>query len=107
MKKKWIICALALLCVCALGVWYGTRSNSSEFPAPEELAAMTEEAATKALAGTLREELLKVWGEPDGGLSGLYGDIYEAPGGRAVIVYYNVSLGIGPCVSMVKPVEDW
>lgn len=106
MKKKWIVGVLALLCVCALGVWYGTRSGSSEFPAPEELAAMTEEAATKALAGTLREELLKVWGEPDGGLSGMYGDIYATPGGRSVIVYYDVSLGKGPCVSMVKPIED-
>lgn len=106
MKKKWIVDVLALLCVCALVAWYGTCSGSPEFPAPEELAAMTEEAATKALAGTLREELLKVWGEPDGELSGMYGDIYAAPGGRSVIVYYNVSLGKGPCVSVVKPDGD-
>lgn len=107
MKKKWIICALALLCICALAAWYGMRSGGSGLPALEEIAAMTEEAATKALAGMSREELLKVWGEPDGGLSGLFGDVYEAPGGRAVIVYYNPYLGRGPCVNMVKPVEDW
>jgi len=107
MKKKWIVSVLVLLCVCALGLWYGTRSGGSEFPTLEKVAAMTEEAATKALAGTFREELQKAWGEPDSGLSGLYGDVYEAPGGRAVIIYYDVSLGKGACVNLVKPVEDW
>ena len=106
MRRKWIICALALLCVCALAAWYGTRSGGSGLPTPEEAAAMTAEAATEALAGTLREELLKVWGEPEGCLSGLFGNVYQASGERAVTVYYDAPSNGGPCVSAVN-ITEW
>ena len=54
-------------------------------------------AASKFSAGNLeyrlkgkpRRDLLTVWGEPDGCLSGLYGDIWKLDEERQVIVYYN------------------
>ena len=39
--------------------------------------------------GTKREEVLKSFGEPDGHLSGFFGDIYYREGEQA-IVYYDV-----------------
>lgn len=89
MMKKWSLCGLGILCVLVLAVGYG-RSKTG-IPARAEIAAMTDQAATEALAGTARETVLKVWGEPDGGLSGLFGDVYETEDEHVIIVYYNHS----------------
>lgn len=59
------------------------------FPALEALPAMGREAAEAALLGRTREEILNAWGQPDGGLSGLFGDIYALENGSHVIVYYD------------------
>ncbi len=106
MRRKWIICALALLCAGALAAWYGTRSGGSGLPTPEEAAAMTAEAAAEALAEIPREELLEAWGEPDGCLSGLFGDVYKVSEERTVIVYYDAPSNGGPCVSAVN-IAKW
>lgn len=97
--KKRIICGLTVLCALLLAVGYGGKSSS--FPTREEIAAMTEQQAAEALAGTSREALRKAWGEPDGMLSGFYGDIYNGPDGKRIVVYYDVRFDSGPRVQDV------
>lgn len=62
---------------------------------------MTEQQAAETLAGTSREVLRKAWGEPDGMLSGFYGDIYNGPDGKRIVVYYDVRFDSGPRVQDV------
>ena len=42
--------------------------------------------------GTPRSEVLEKFGEPDSGLSGLFGDIYNC-GDQVVVIYYEVDYG--------------
>lgn len=94
--KKWMVCGFGMLCVLILTVNYMEK----EIPALAEISGMTDQKATEALAGV--SELLDAWGEPSGMLSGLYGDIYETPEGRYIVIYYDVRLDSGPKVRSVK-----
>lgn len=96
--KKWMVCGFGMLCVLILTVSYMEK----EIPALAEISGMTDQKATEALAGASRQALLDAWGEPSGMLSGLYGDIYETPEGRYVVIYYDVRLDSGPRVQSVK-----
>ena len=52
---------------------------------------MTNDEAAEALSGFCRQDILDAWGKPGGGLSGLFGDIYDAPTlGGWVIVQYDI-----------------
>ena len=42
--------------------------------------------------GTPRSEVLEKFGEPDSGLSGFFGDIYNC-GDQVVVIYYEVDSG--------------
>ena len=42
--------------------------------------------------GTPRSEVLEKFGEPDSGLSGFFGDIYNC-GDQVVVIYYEVDYG--------------
>lgn len=94
--KKWMVCGFGMLCVLILTVNYMEK----EIPALAEISGMTDQKATEALAGV--SELLDAWGEPSGMLSGLYGDIYETPEGRYIVIYYDVRLDSEPRVRSVK-----
>lgn len=94
--KKWMVCGFGMLCVLILTVNYMEK----EIPALAEISGMTDQKATEALAGV--SELLDAWGEPSGMLSGLYGDIYETPEGRYIVIYYDVRLDSGSRVRSVK-----
>lgn len=98
--KKWIVCGLGVLCALVLAAGYSQRTSG--IPEKWEVAAMTDQEATEALAGAAREAVAEAWGEPDGMLSGLFGDIYEAPGGRHITVYYDIRLNSGPRVWTVS-----
>lgn len=97
--KKRIICGLGFLLVLLLAV--GSLRETAAFPSREKIAAMTDQQAAEALAGTFREELQEAWGEPDGMLSGLYGDIYNGPDGKQIVVYYDARFDSGPRVQDV------
>ena len=58
------------------------------FPQIERIAALSAEEATKALKGITETEIRENWGEPDGMLSGFYGDIYEC-NGKSIVIYYD------------------
>ena len=78
------VLSAAVLAVLALAV-----SLFPSLPFPAAVAAMTPEAADTALLGLPRHRVLSAWGEPDGMLSGLFGDIYTLDSGRQIVVYYD------------------
>ena len=64
------------------------------------------EAAEAALLGLPREDVLRAWGEPDGCLSGLFGDIYTLESGARITVYYDTEpMGQGTADGQTVPVE--
>ena len=79
-----IFAVLALILVLAFAPGCGRTP-----PDLETAAGMSEAALTKALKGADRDAVLQSWGEPDGALSGMFGEIYGLPGGAFVIVYYG------------------
>ncbi len=80
-------------------------------PVPQEelpsLAWLAKESevlgaeATTPLLGVAKEAFLKAWGQPDGILSGFWGEIWNLDATRMIILYYNAE-GI---VSEVKITE--
>lgn len=92
----------AVLAALALAV---SLSLSSSLPSPDAVAAMTPEAADTALLGQSRHRVLAAWGEPDGMLSGFFGDIYTLDSGGQVTVYYDTEpMNQGTADSQTIPV---
>ena len=91
MKHRVCLFLLSLLLVTTLSAC-GSGEKAPEVPPLTEVEAMTDEAATEALSGFHRQDLLDAWGEPQDvsdALSSLYVDLYDAPtlGGWVVIQY--------------------
>ena len=63
-------------------------SCSASFPKKESVVTLSSEEATKALKGKTEKEINDNWGEPEGMLSGFYGDIYEY-NGKLIVIYYD------------------
>ena len=73
-------------------------------PPAAALAALT--AAEAALLGLPRQEILNAWGEPDGSLSGFFGDIYQLESGMCITVYYDPEpMNRGAADSCTVPVQ--
>ena len=64
-------------------------NRASGLPALRAVPGLGQEQAESALLGRSRQEVLAAWGDPDGTLSGLFGDIYTLDSGDLVIVYYD------------------
>ncbi len=94
MKKKTLIMTFAtvLVMVGIVGVFF-LISNRNTMDTPElvEVREMTEEQAKNRLTGESRDNIIYSWGEPDGHLSGLWGDIWslEEKSDRHIILYYD------------------
>lgn len=68
-----------------------------------KLKGYTEEELQDALMGKDRDDIVDAWGEPDGMLSGFWGDIWSlSDDNRQIILYYN---GDGN-VEHVKVIEE-
>ncbi len=65
-------------------------SCAASISSKESVAALTSEEATKLLKDKTEEEIHHKWGEPDGMLSGFYGDIYIY-NEKIVVIYYDNS----------------
>ena len=96
MKKK-IAIAVTALAIIALGValWffgYHNRKSMDNIPSKEIMVTYLQENgeqyATDKIKGYDREAVTYIWGEPDGMLSGFFGDIWDA-GDESIIVYYD------------------
>ena len=82
MKNKPIL----LLVILTLAVMLSSCAGA--FPKMEKIAALSAEEAAKALKNKTEKEIRDNWGEPDGMLSGFYGDIYEYSG-KTIVIYYD------------------
>lgn len=96
MKHRLCLFLLSLLLVTALTAC-GSGEKEPEVPALTEVEVMTDEAATEALSGFRRQDLLDAWGEPQDvsdALSSLRMDLYDAPtlGGWVVIQYDTLDI---------------
>ena len=79
--KHRIIAAVALTVILCLTLLAACGSGE---PTLKDFEAIKE--------GTPRSEVLEKFGEPDSGLSGFFGDIYNC-GDQVVVIYYEVDSG--------------
>lgn len=102
-KGKLFPAAGVLAALLALRLW---GPGKPDFPNREAVSAMGQEAAEAALLGRERREVLRAWGEPDGTLSSLFGDIYRLENGGHVIIYYDTEpMNSGTAGLSTIPVE--
>ena len=98
--------AAALAALTAAVFLLAGKTAPAGLPGPEELPIMGREAAEAALLGLPREDVLRAWGEPDGCLSGLFGDIYTLESGGHITVYYDTEpMSQGTADGQTVPVE--
>lgn len=66
-------------------------SSRSAIPALEDIPSYTQAQLEEALSGLSNEEMHAAWGEPDGFLSGFWGDIwrFDEASDERVILYYD------------------
>lgn len=92
-KKVLILISLLLVGALAVGLWFRHhhRKNTDDLPALSSLAQMTEEEITDLLAGYRLEQLHEAWGEPEGTLFGMFGEIWLLDGEQEqyLYVYFN------------------
>lgn len=99
--------AAALAALTAAVLLLAGKTAPAGLPGPEELPIMGREAAEAALLGLPRQEILNAWGEPDGSLSGFFGDIYQLESGMCITVYYDPEpMNRGAANSCTVPVQD-
>ena len=90
MKRRVYLFLLSILLVAGLTAC-GSGKAEQEVPSLTEIEGMTNDEAAEALSGFCRQDILDAWGKPGGGLSGLFGDLYDAPTlGGWVIVQYDI-----------------
>lgn len=100
MNKKTMLCGLSLLLILALAVtawlWaYHHRKSNDNLPSLASLSQMEEEEITDLLTGYRKEQLAEVWGEPQGTLFGMYGEIWALDDeNEAYLIVYFTPKGI-------------
>lgn len=88
--KRMLCFVLAAACVLGLAACKGNVDAEKEILTLVQTVEKTEEELTELLKDTDRDALIAAWGEPDGMLSGFWGDIwYTGTGCRYVVVYYE------------------
>ena len=90
MKK---LIALVLALVCVLGLYAcNTKEDANKQILPlEKVNECNQEELDENLIGISREDILDAWGEPDGHLSGFWGEIWQLASEKSkhVTVYYD------------------
>ncbi len=87
--KKLIALVLTLICVLSLvGCKPGETTDTPELA---EIIDFTQEQLEEKLIGLSQEEIYHSWGEPDGHLSGFWGDTWQLNNEKdeCIIVYYD------------------
>lgn len=94
MKKKAIIILCLVASVVVVIAVYLCISSPAEIPTKEmaylQLDAKGEEFVLEQIQGVSRERLIESWGEPDGMLSGFFGDVWEITENESITVYYSL-----------------
>lgn len=96
--------ALCLTLMLALSI-IGCGQNNDNIPSKELMVSYCqnqgEDYAAKQLQGYKSTQLADAWGEPDGHLSGFWGDIWETNNTYNLIVYYD-SDGIAEHITVMN-----
>jgi len=96
--RSYIFVVAFPLLVVALAIftdWHGNLGARSmyDIPSKESVVSAFEEGSytvdSNELIGYDRDQLHEIWGEPDGMLSGFWGDRWKVDDGTNVIVYYG------------------
>lgn len=93
MKKKSIFAIIMILGVIIFIIFFSNFQN--DIPDKELvyqqllLDGKDEEFVLSQFKRCTREELVQAWGNPDGMLSGLYGDTWVMTENETIIVYYS------------------
>lgn len=82
MRKRAEVLLTLLMAVVMLS------SCTTSFPKKESVAVLSNEEAAKVLKDKTRKDIIDRWGNPDGELSGIYGDIYEY-NSKLIVIYYD------------------
>ena len=89
----WVVLIAVILCVVtAVCLLTNPKRNPKDLPTVEQtyLAISSKgEEFDVGLKGHSRDSVIDYWGEPDGMLSGFWGDIWKLNGLGEVIVYYD------------------
>ena len=89
----WVVLIAVILCVVtAVCLFTNPKRNPKDLPTVEQtyLAISSKgEEFDVGLKGHSRDSVIDYWGEPDGMLSGFWGDIWKLNGLGEVIVYYD------------------
>lgn len=93
MKKKVVIAVFVLAVLVATAFAMHFINSANDIPDKElvyqQLQLKDEEFVLSQFKGCTREELVQDWGNPDGMLSGFYGDIWVMTENENIIVYYS------------------
>ena len=89
--KKFIASVLALVCVLGLCACNTKEDVNKQILPLEKVNECTQEELDEKLIGISREDLLGVWGKPDGHLNGFWGELWQLPSkkGEHITVYYD------------------
>lgn len=92
--RKIILFVFVLTCtICLAGCASKSDNNLMELSEVCALVAgkgYTEENFQEKLSGQSREDVIYLWGDPDGMLSGFWGDIwYLGDESKQIILYYD------------------
>ena len=95
MKKQVVIPAVVIAVLVATAFAIHFINFKTEIPNIKlvslqlQLDKKNEEFVLNQFKGCTREELVQDWGNPDGMLSGFYGDIWVMTENENIIVYYS------------------
>lgn len=90
--KKYIVVVLMLTAALVLAGCRSRSDGATDTPELGEITDYTQEQLDEKLIDRSQEELHSAWGEPDGILSGFWGDIYHVPDGyESIILYYDAN----------------
>lgn len=97
--------AVILLFILSLSL-LGCTSEANENEALAKIPELSEQTMEAHLIGTPREDILAAWGEPDGTLSGLKGDIFKIPNSEKQIILYYDDADLIANIKLVEQVKS-
>ena len=93
MKKKMVIAVVGIAVLAAAAFIMHVNNSRAELPDKElvylQLDTKGEDFVLSQMGGVAREELIEKWGNPDGMLSGFYGEIWAITESESILVYYS------------------
>lgn len=83
------IFALFIVLTCLFVMTACGEQNTEGIPSLDLVISKPTEWVSEKMAGYTDEDIHKAWGEPDGSLSGLYGEYWDLENAKRVVVAYD------------------